>query len=100
MVRCSLRKRTCAKPSCSSSGAGVVRPDGRRHSSDLEHLLSEALTAEDLETVASRPFEEKSRTRASFERAQMVRERLLVERRDGVWELDADGWTSFRILDR
>ena len=66
----------------------------------LEDLIGHSFTDEDREPVASRPFEEKWRNRASYERAQMVRERLLVDRNDGLWELAEDGWALFRVLDR
>jgi len=42
-------------------------------------------SAEDLQTPTDRPFETKWRNRASFERADMVRDGLLEDRSDGVW---------------
>jgi hypothetical protein len=65
----------------------------------LEASLAERLTDEDLEPVESRPFEEKWRNRASYERAQMVRDGLLV-RRNGVWELDTGGRAFLESLGR
>ena len=50
---------------------------------DFGHLMTE----DDRQAVESRPFEEKWRNRASYERAQMVREGILCDRRDGVWQL-------------
>lgn len=87
---------------------GIVLVLGRRAGSArraealnlLAVLLGGSLTDEDREPVRSRQFEEKWRNRASYERAQMIREDLLVDRNDGVWELNADGWTLFRVLDR
>lgn len=58
---------------------------------EMDRLFGGAFTAEDRESVRTRPFEESWRNRASFERANMVRDRLLVNRADGVWELDRLG---------
>lgn len=53
----------------------------------LEQDFGHLMTDDDRQAVRSRPFEEKWRNRASYERAQMVREGILADRRDGVWQL-------------
>jgi hypothetical protein len=58
---------------------------------EMDRLFGGAFTAEDRGPVRTRQFEESWRNRASFERAHMVRDRLLVERADGIWELDRLG---------
>ena len=55
---------------------------------EADRMFGEAFTAEDRAPVPSRQFEESWRNRASFERAEMVRDGLLTERADGVWELN------------
>jgi hypothetical protein len=57
----------------------------------MDRLFGSRFTAEDRQLRTSRPSEEAWRNRASYERADMVRERLLVNRRDGIWELDRLG---------
>lgn len=51
-------------------------------------------TTEDVQAPNSRPFETKWRNRASYERAEMVRNGLLEDRSDGVWALSASGRSS------
>jgi hypothetical protein len=58
---------------------------------EMERLFGGAFTTEDREPVRTRPFEESWRNRASFERADMVRDGLLANRADGIWELDQLG---------
>jgi len=58
---------------------------------EMDRLFGGAFTTEDRAPVRTRQFEESWRNRASFERADMVREGLLVDRADGVWELDRLG---------
>jgi hypothetical protein len=79
---------------------GRLGGKGRRSDvlAEMERLFGSAFTAEDREPVATRPFEESWRNRASFERADMVRDRLLVNRRDGIWELDRFGRDHLDIL--
>lgn len=55
-------------------------------------------TADDLQAPSSRPFETKWRNRASYERADMVRDGLLEDRSDGVWALSASGRSSGTAL--
>jgi hypothetical protein len=58
---------------------------------EMDRLFGGAFTAEDHKPVRTRQFEEAWRNRASFERASMVRDRLLVNRADGIWQLDRLG---------
>lgn len=58
---------------------------------EMDRLFGGAFTTEDYKPVHTRQFEESWRNRASFERANMVRERLLVSRADGIWQLDRLG---------
>jgi hypothetical protein len=58
---------------------------------EMGRLFGGAFTAEDHEPVHTRQFEESWRNRASFERANMVRDRLLVNRADGIWQLERLG---------
>jgi hypothetical protein len=58
---------------------------------EMDRLFGGAFTAEDRGPVPTRQFEESWCNRASFERADMVRDRLLVDRADGIWELDLLG---------
>lgn len=71
--------------------AVLVKLDGRAERpvvlTRLEQDFGHRMTDEDHSAVKSRPFEEKWRNRASYERAQMVREGILTDRRDGIWEL-------------
>jgi hypothetical protein len=55
---------------------------------EIDRLFGGAFTTEDREPVPTRQFEESWRNRASFERADMVRDGLLVNRAHGIWELD------------
>jgi hypothetical protein len=58
-------------------------------------------TPEDLRAPRSRPFETNWRNRASYERAKMVRDGLLVADADGSWELSLEGQRAAqRIRDR
>ncbi len=54
---------------------------------EVDRLFGGAFTAEDREPVRTRQYEESWRNRASCQRANVVRERLLVNRADGIWEL-------------
>jgi hypothetical protein len=67
---------------------------------EIERLWSGNFTAEDREQRLSRlpRVEEKWRNNASYERDHMKHERLLVDRGDGVWELDRLGWDHLRGL--
>jgi Mrr restriction endonuclease-like protein len=58
---------------------------------EMNRLFSGVLTAADRESPRTHPNEEKWRNRASYERADMVREGLLVNRADGIWELASRG---------
>jgi len=58
---------------------------------EMDRLFGGAFAVEDHEPVHTRQFEESWRNRASFERANMVRDRLLVSRADGIWQLDRLG---------
>ncbi len=67
----------------------------------LDHRWGRYWTSDDLSTPRSRPFETKWRNRASYERAKMVREGLLVGDADGSWQLSAAGLRAAeRINDR
>jgi len=57
----------------------------------LDNEFGKQWTVEDLQTPASRPFETKWRNRASYERADMVRDGLLQDRADGTWALTEAG---------
>jgi hypothetical protein len=57
----------------------------------MDRLFGSAFTAEDHVPVRTRQFEEAWRNRASYERADMVRDRVLVNRADGIWQLDRLG---------
>jgi hypothetical protein len=69
---------------------GRLGSAGRRADvlAEMDRLFGGAFTEEDRRPVPTRQFEESWRNRASYERADMVRDRLLVYRADGVWELD------------
>ena len=72
---------------------GRLGGEGRRSDvlAEMDRLFGGDFTVEDREPVPTRLFEESWRNRASFEPANMVRDRLLVNRRDGIWELDRLG---------
>lgn len=67
---------------------------------EVQRLWGGNFTAEDRELRLSRlpRTEEKWRNNASYEREHMKRERLLVDRADGVWELDRLGWDHLGML--
>lgn len=53
----------------------------------MAHVLRDELNHEDRESPRGRPHEEHWQNRASFERANMVRDGVLEQRSDGVWSL-------------
>ncbi|GAB7190950.1 hypothetical protein NUM3379_16570 [Kineococcus sp. NUM-3379] len=58
---------------------------------DLDDLYGATWTADDKGPQNSRPWETKWQNRVSFERADMVRDGLLTNRADGIWELAGPG---------
>lgn len=72
---------------------GRLDGSGRRPEvlAEVDRLFGGIFTAQDRARVPTRQYEQSWRNRASFERANMVRDRLLVDRRDGIWELDRLG---------
>jgi hypothetical protein len=64
---------------------------------EIDRLFGGLLTAADRESPRTHPNEEKWRNRASYERADMVRQGLLANRADGIWQLDRRGE---KLLDR
>ena len=63
----------------------------------IEAHLAGVLTAEDQDSVTSRPWDKKWKNNASFARDHM-KHSLLTGRADGVWELSASGWDRYRSL--
>jgi putative restriction endonuclease len=55
---------------------------------------AERWTVQDVQAPSSRPFETKWRNRASYERADMVRDGLLQDRADGMWALTGVGGSA------
>lgn len=55
-------------------------------------------TSADLEPPKSRPWDTKGQNRASFERADMVHDGLLVDRADGTWALTTAGRQAANAL--
>ena len=66
--------------------------------SAIEQRFGEDFTSADLEMVTSRPWEEKWRNNASYERNRMKDEGLLVNRADGIWELTDAGAAEASLL--
>lgn len=67
---------------------------GRSRASTLDHIdrrWGKSWSPEDLRAPKSRPFETNWRNRASYERARMVRDGLLVADADGSWRLSPQG---------
>jgi len=65
----------------------------------IANLMHGRFLPGDLESPKSRPHEAKWQNRASYERAEMVRERLLrPDSPTGVWALTKDGLERFRGL--
>jgi hypothetical protein len=58
---------------------------------EMDRLFGGFFTSDDRKTVRTRPSEEAWRNRASFERADMVRDGFLAVRAGGIWELDRAG---------
>jgi hypothetical protein len=68
----------------------------------LERMDSEykdTWSYEDLQSPKTRPFESKWENRASFERAKMVRDGILLGGGDGRWTLTATGWQAASAQD-
>jgi hypothetical protein len=64
----------------------------------MEAAFSSEWTAEDVQPQNKRPWETKWRNRASYERADMVRDGLLSERADGYWSLTPVGQQAAAAL--
>lgn len=58
---------------------------------EMDRRFGSSWTPEDRSSPPSRPFEQKWRNRASFERANMVREGLLAAHASGLWTLTDEG---------
>lgn len=80
------------------SAQPAARAERSRVLSDMGSRFGELWSNEDLESPRTRPFEKKWENRASFERAEMVRDGLLSERADGVWELTKTGQSAAEAL--
>lgn len=72
--------------------------DYENGSASRKHVLQEmdwrygsSWTPEDLSSPNQRPFETKWMNRASYERADMVREGLLKDKASGLWTLTDEG---------
>jgi hypothetical protein len=66
---------------------------------ELNRLYGGVFTAEDRDPVSSRPHEAAWQNRASWERAEMVRDGILAQRSDGIWELDQTGKEYLATID-
>ncbi|WP_374114788.1 winged helix-turn-helix domain-containing protein [Pseudarthrobacter sp. R1] len=64
----------------------------------LRAAYKDRWTAEDEMAPKSRPFETNWANRASFARADLVRDGLLRERTSGTWALTDRGWTEASLL--
>lgn len=58
---------------------------------EMERRFGSSWTPEDRSSPNERPFETKWMNRASFERADMVREGLLKDKASGLWTLTDEG---------
>jgi hypothetical protein len=66
---------------------------------EVDRLFGSAFTAEDRDPVPTRPHEAAWQNRASWERADMVRDGLLAHRSDGIWELGHPGREYLATID-
>lgn len=76
----------CQEPSGSLDRSRVLE----RMDSEYKDTWSD----DDMQSPKTRPFESKWENRASFERAKMVRDGILLGSADGRWTLTAAGWKA------
>ncbi len=80
----------------------VAQPAGRATRAEaldaMDSSFSTQWTADDLQSPNERPWESKWRNRASYERANMVRDGLLGSQAPGVWMLTEAGRAAAEAL--
>ena len=108
-----LDRQSAEQPSCDNAGMALTPQsvlrhmilivlssyeDGRRTRGQVLKDIDEAhhgeWTVEDLAGPTTEPNKVNWQVRASFERAAMVRDKLLTGDADGYWTLTGEGWAA------